>query len=163
MGLPWSHHKNQGWESQLFRLHRWHKRVKEIGTANSNSEDMEKEHDYVYAFFQNCYHLKDWLKHSQVISPPQKVEDFINRHQEMQICADICNGTKHFHLTKPRHASDENLSVGREYVPSDWPGNRPHMNEKWFVISGETKLDIFDLADRCMVLWDKFLSNNNLI
>lgn len=51
--------------------------------------------DYLYAFFQNCYHLRDWLlgTYSQ-----DAIDDFLKSTLPMRICRDVANLTKHFAL-----------------------------------------------------------------
>ena len=63
-----SAHNGLGWQSQYERVKRWHARVKTIGIAQTDAEDTQREHDDVYAFFQSCYYLKDWLE-MEVYSP----------------------------------------------------------------------------------------------
>lgn len=161
MPFPWSRHKSGGWRAQYARVARWHNRVTKIGRAKSraNDNDMEAEHDFVYAFFQTCYHLRDWLQHSGAVERA-KLDDFFRDNKEMQVCRDICIGTKHLRVDKP--SVDSSFNIGREYVPAEWPGDRPHINERWFIIAGDTKYDIFELADRCMELWKQFLKQHRL-
>ena len=64
------------WRDQWERLQRWHGRLNSLlerhVMADSSAdwtyvlfaEYMADEVDVAYAFFMNCYHLKDWLKRS---------------------------------------------------------------------------------------------------
>jgi hypothetical protein len=110
---------------------------------------MEAEHDFLYAFFQNCHHLRHWLNAEGKVSGAE-VDRFVAAHPELRLCRDICNGTKHLTISRP--SLDAALAIGREYVPAHWPGTRPHVNETWFVIAGGEKYDLFELADRCVAL-----------
>ena len=74
----------------------------------------------------------------------------------MQLCRDICNGLKHFRLSNA--SVDSHFAIGREYVPTDVLSERPHINETWFIIADGEKRDIFELADRCMNLWEQFVA-----
>ncbi len=120
---------------------------------------MEGEYDFLYAFFQNCHYLRDWLIKADAV-PREKLNEFYQANRELQICRDICNGTKHFDVTNP--SVDPEFAIGREYVPANWPGKRPHVNETWFIIAGGHKYDLFELAHRCMRLWEAFLAENSL-
>jgi hypothetical protein len=55
-------------------------------------------------FFQNCWHLKDWIKNDDTI--PANVRAAIAREAEkiesLQFCADLANISKHFKLTRER-------------------------------------------------------------
>jgi hypothetical protein len=48
------------------------------------------------------------------------------------------------------------------YVPEGWPTNYPIEGMTWFVIADGEKYDIFDLADRCMAAWDRFVASSVL-
>ena len=60
MGYQLSYHRSAGWKGQLERVKRWHTRVKEA--ARNGSDDLE---DFAYAFFQNAFHLRDWIKNER--------------------------------------------------------------------------------------------------
>jgi hypothetical protein len=165
MGIGGSIHKSSGWKGQWSRTKRWQKRLK-ITAATCQDED--EFFDHVYAFFQNCYHLRDWLKASGVVSG-QKLSDFFSVHREMRLCRDICNGTKHFDLTQP--GIDANFSLVREYVPENWPGDkqRGHVIVHEATDKNDPKsrkdfygFNLIELADKCVNLWSQFLKQNNL-
>jgi hypothetical protein len=141
-------------------MQRWYNRVQQIGIQKHQDEVAEYGLDCIYSFFQNCYHLRDWLEHSRVVSQKQ-LADFFRSHIEMQVCRDICNGTKHFNLTRP--SVDAHFSIGREYIPANWPGSMPHFNGTWFIIAGSDKYDIFDLTHKCMAHWNTFLNDHGLL
>ena len=159
MGLGVSVHKTDGWRGQYERVKRWHGLVQHIGTQRKIG-DTEQEHDFVCAFFQNCYHLRDWLHNTHAV-PAKSLEEFFREHEPMRVCRDICNGTKHWRIDHP--SVDAAFSIGREYVPANWPTDRPQLNASWFIICGSTKYDIFQLADACVALWDSFLRTKGLI
>jgi hypothetical protein len=160
MGLGLSVHKTGGWKSQYERMRRWHRLVHEIGRARKSIGDTEQEHDFIYAYFQNCYHLRDWLQNSSMATA-EELREFFRLNEPMGVCRDICNGTKHWQIDRP--SVDADFSIGREYVPANWPGERPHVNQSWFIVAGQSKHDIFQLADTCMALWDSFLQRKNLL
>jgi hypothetical protein len=156
--FPWSMHKSGGWKTQYDRVKRWHKRLQVIRTSRTASTDRDEALDFLYAFFQNCAHLRDWILYSKAI-PQQLIEEFFSKNAEMKLCQDICNGTKHFRLDDPKRSRE--FSMAREYVPSSWPGKRPHENEVWVILLEGEKDDVFDLADHCMSLWEEFIKENS--
>jgi len=157
MGIEGSNHVNNSWQGQLARIRRWYVKVEAIGRAENPTSNLEEEHDVVYAFFMNCYHLRDWLQNSNVVSS-EALREFFNDHIEMMACRDICNGLKHFKLE--RSSLDSEFSIGREYMPASSSTPRPGLNETWFIIIGEHKFDIFELAKACMTLWEEFISTH---
>lgn len=145
MGIGWSIHKNDGWRGQLKRIHRWHGRL--IHAANTGSGDLE---DFAFVLFQTCYHLREWLHKTSAI-PRTDVDALFTRTQELRLCRDICNGTKHLTL---RDASvDVDFSVGRDYDPNSPSGYR------LFLIAGD-KHDLLELAARCVEILDDFTTTN---
>jgi hypothetical protein len=116
--------------------------------------------DYVYSFFQNCYHLKDWIKNDPKVSEAAKnaVEEFISGDDSLSLCADIANASKHLRLTKPPR-SDKDPYFYREEIER----LRGPRRVKFFVAAkGEPELDALALARKCLEAWQKFLADNDL-
>ena len=102
------------YKEQIARVERYYDRFKQIndGTDERKPSTAEFEDD-VFAFFVNCYHIRDWLindleyrAHTQ-----RQVDNYINVTMPLAICADICNGMKH--LTRNR---DPRSSVQPEFA-----------------------------------------------
>ena len=55
-----SAHKSGGWRAQWDRTHRWYERVKRVG-RDSTALPADRL-DFLLAFFQNCYALRDWIQ-----------------------------------------------------------------------------------------------------
>lgn len=53
-------------------------------------------------FFQNCWHLKDWIKYDDSISSIVKgsIESDVAKFLSLRICVDLCNRSKHSELTR---------------------------------------------------------------
>jgi hypothetical protein len=88
---------NIGYRSQLDRTRRFLDRVQ--------SADSRRDVDYqddVWAFFQNCWHIKDWLTHDYRV--PKRIRDRVvaaaRASRVLRICRDMANGTKHSKLTR---------------------------------------------------------------
>ncbi len=151
MGVGWSMHRNGAWIGQLQRTRRWHERLARAARGDGYAEDDLA--DFGYAFFQNCFHLREWVQHTANI-PRADLDAFMGR-EEMQVCRDLANGTKHLNITRPN--VDARFSIGREYDP------RSHFGYRLFVITdnektGGEKYDLFDLASRCLEAWEQFLA-----
>lgn len=67
---------------------------------NQNRSQIEYEDD-IWAFFQNCWHLKDWIKNDTTISSSAReaVEGEVKNYNSLMIAADLANRSKHFDLT----------------------------------------------------------------
>jgi hypothetical protein len=97
---------------QLKRAHRWLERV-DARASHSNEdinnplppEKMEEYEDYLYALFQNCWHLKDWILSDS--DAPQGLKGAVERVDAerkidaLMLCADVANGSKHLSGSKP--------------------------------------------------------------
>jgi hypothetical protein len=87
-----------GYRDQLDRARRFLERMEQ------SVDDMDDEgmtdvdfQDMVWAFFQNCWHVKDWVDHDPVVSlvTKQAVLAQAYRSVVLNVCQDMCNGTKH--------------------------------------------------------------------
>lgn len=147
--LPWSWHNSSGWEGQLERTKRWHSRMR----ASRSPDDAE---DFVFAFFQNCYALREWFPRSGF--DPTLVKELFSRTPELRLCRDLANMTKHGDLSRSP-STGRQPSIAREYVGA---------GQGWFggdsclvVLSRGQKVDALELADRCLKLVQTFLERSD--
>jgi len=141
--LPWSWHKSLGWRGQLARVQRWQTRLHE-------TQVIDDAEDYSIAFFQGCYHLRDWVLFDQAMPRPA-VDLLFNNHAELRICGDLCNATKHRQLSFPKQSRE--FSIGRAYRDpgSGWFG--PGQSETFTVLSDGQSYEVLSLVDTCVNLW----------
>lgn len=71
--------------------------------------------DALFHFFQDAYHLKDWLVNDETVALPRRdVESAITElSRELAICADLCNGTKHRILRRTRTGDEATAFTGQ--------------------------------------------------
>lgn len=145
-----------GWKGQYRAVLRWHTRV----LTAVNGEPSADEFDFLLAFFENCYHLRDWLLADGTVDK-QALDTLFQTHIELQICRDLANGFKHHSIN---HASvDNEFSVLNEYVPKNWPSDHVYPNGKWTIATGGYQFGLVELANRCVALWQQFLSSQGLL
>jgi hypothetical protein len=109
--------------------------------------------DDVWSFFQNCWHLKDWIKNDPHVSIHGSIEDLVKGSAPLMICADLANATKHLQFTKyvrvgakPSHA---NITIT--------PGEPSTV--QYLVDPGTgAQLDALDLARHCVSEWERLLA-----
>jgi hypothetical protein len=111
----------------------------------------EDAEDYLYAFFQNCYHLQDWVL-TELNSTD--VDSFVKASLPLRICRDVANLTKHFVLER-RPAQGHELSVLREYAGA---GKGWFEDDTRLVIVTNYQndgivLDAREVARECLRLW----------
>jgi len=102
---------SEGWRNQYDRMQRSRARLAEAAGPSSIGSDEAR--DRLYHFFQDAFHLKDWIindlgwskmqgSKKKLTQEGQDLEDHITATAPLARCADICNGTKHLKLTSPR-------------------------------------------------------------
>jgi len=137
-------HKHGGWRGQYDRMHRWYDRVVSAETPDQ---------DFLLAFFQNCYALRDWLINTGTLNA-KDLNSFVGQSGYMQMCRDLSNGSKHFKIDQaPR---DQDFVILREY---DGPSRPPRLT----LLSNGDQMDLLDLAKKCLSEWDAFLSQHGLL
>lgn len=143
---------------QFQRTKRWFKRFEEIQNGRSHTRESEYYQDIVYAFFQNCWHIKDWILNSTNINDSQKsnIKAFFYQNTDMKICRDIANGTKHLTIKKP--SIDPNISFSKREYSIILGGGDPHIEVRyWIQVRGFPPLDAFHLAGTLMAILEGML------
>jgi hypothetical protein len=151
------------YRAQYDRMRRWYERF--VALDQGRIHDMPSEYylDEIYAFFMNCYHLKDWLRNDSSVAThvQQSVETHVNSNRSLRLCADICNSLKHLQLTSSR--SGENPDFGKkQFSVSLGPGLPTTISLKYEVDTSSGPIDAFDLATECIGAWETFLTLNGL-
>ncbi|MEW6775171.1 MAG: hypothetical protein AB1405_02680 [Bdellovibrionota bacterium] len=142
---------------QWERVLRWQGRVH--GRSHASPDEFM---DHLYALFQNCFAMRDWLENSEVI-PGESLSEIFSAF-ELRLCRDICNGTKHLEITRP--SVDANFMTVREYAPPpisklDEALSSPEY--KLVLIAADNKYDLVELADQCVDILRNALSTRNLL
>ncbi len=160
-------HPTEQWKYQWSRVIRWFERVNQIKVKSEIPETAieAQDLDTVIAFFQNCYHLRDWLE----VSRPdlkKKLVTYFEQNFEMKGCRDICHGFKHKKLNRP--SIDADFNIVRIYDYLEKMGSEPHRNPVKHIIAFADgndirKYDLFDFAGKCFDLWKSFLSSEQLL
>ncbi|MDD3086105.1 MAG: hypothetical protein PHD80_03335 [Candidatus ainarchaeum sp.] len=129
--------------------------VVQPGISNTDSVDGSEN------FFNQCYHLKDWIKKDSSISLSENIEDFINKSESLSLCADYCNSFKHGGLDKNPRSGKEiekvNTHINLDLTPTGFVAS----SRSEITISGK-KYDAFLLATDCIKEWDDFLKRNQI-
>lgn len=136
-------------------------RLKKIETNNGNTISNTDSRDSVEDFFNQCYHLKDWLKKDKNINLSLDVEDYISNRPSLSLAADYCNVFKHAGLNKNRsikNIEDIKTHINFELTPNGFVAS----SRLELTISGE-KYDAFNLATKCVEEWDEFIKLNGII
>ena len=150
------------YREQYDRIRRWYDRFVALDQGRPHDVASDNYLDEIYAFFMNCYHLKDWIKHDSTVaaSVQQSVEAHINSNRALRLCADICNSLKHFRLTSSR--SGESPAFGNKQFGLALGHGPPTIKLAYEVDTTSGPIDAFQLATECVDAWDTFLAANGM-
>ena len=87
-----------GWRMQ------WHRVERGFAKLSETYNNTELYDDDIYHFFQDAWHLKDWIKNDPEVpsAVSAQVEREVNDVRAFRVAADFANGTKHMTLNRPR-------------------------------------------------------------
>ena len=117
----------------------------------------EAQIDTLYHFFQDAYHLKDWIKHDTALGGGRPdAEDAISRSVVLKIGADICNGSKHLTVVGrlPPRTGDLTTAVVSQSVRIYVGAGTEH---SWIIQSNGKPYDAHALSAQIVAAWDTWL------
>lgn len=149
---------------QYNRMNRWYQRFVALDQGRVHDTPSDNYLDEIHAFFLNCYHLKDWIKHDDALSSGVQaaVESYIDGNRWLRICADICNSLKHLRLKTNRSGEDPSFGP-KLFALTLAPGQVTTISLKYDVQTNTGPIDSFRLATECVAAWKIFLKDNGLI
>lgn len=179
----------EGWRNQYQRMLRSHQRLAEA--AGPSSVGSDEARDRLFHFFQDAYHLKDWLKNDDDPLLPSKKDvealftDPQQRIPDFQLTADLCNGVKHRTLWSGSSKTGDDLTniirqdahvmlggpaTATAYVGGasprvvNGPPPSPTLGEhRWFVASNGQQREVMNLADEIVETWNAWLASKGLL
>jgi hypothetical protein len=151
-------------ERYLSRLHYAYEGIQESSAIFS----IDNPKDDCISFFMHCYHIKDWAQNLYCTTKEEKkeIEEFINTHEELKICADLCNGSKHYKLRNTssyRSGEPQSVTVA-DHQPSTYltGSGGLEVHKCTFAIESESaSYDALQLAEKCIKLWNNYLAKFN--
>jgi hypothetical protein len=136
--------------------------LKRISTDNGNTISNRDVNDAAEAFFNQCYHLKDWLKKERP-ADAKSVEKYINTNDALSLAADFCNSFKHAGLGSSPPRSGKDIQKVNTHMRMDFtPGGFVATSTMELTISGKS-YDAFTLATNCVKAWDTYLQQNGMV
>lgn len=149
---------------QLQRAERYLSKVRAIYQGRfAQSHDRYSYEDDLLSFFMHCYHIRDWIIRLNKIGVTGKeVDAFINSNVCLQICADLCNGTKHCQLDRAPRSGSQPHFAGKSYEASTWltgSGGGEVLKAKYTIMTSSGFVDALKLAEECMECWRRFVDD----
>jgi hypothetical protein len=132
---------------------------KELNDAFAAVMNFDELHDLAQIFFQQCFHLKDWIRHDTGgAKAAQAVEAFVAGSPVLEAARDICNGSKHLSLWAPRVAP----TINAKQILATSTGGRQFLTATPTVDVRGTRYGLFDLANACVDEWRGFLDQHGI-
>ena len=132
-----------GWRSHLERVERWY-----VGSKAAHNE--HDQLDFLFAFFENSFSLRDRLIDTGAVSQ-QQIDTLFSQHVELRINRDLANCLKHHSINHP--SQEQPPSIAIEYAPEQ-PTFRA--DRRLVVLSEGVKYDALELAGQCLAIWNDF-------
>lgn len=145
---------------QLERTRRYLKRIRNIYSGVPYIEETREYYtDDIYSFFIHCHHIRDWIAELNLTGITKKdLNEFVRKHNELRICADFCNGTKHCSIKEKLLWTTRQPHLVSKKFESEGRNNVIYTTKGAFEIMSEGKFyDALKLAESCMNLWDNFI------
>jgi hypothetical protein len=114
------------WNDQYERMVRAYARLSEPYESSIMYDD-----DLIH-YFQDCWHLKDWIKNDPALSIANAIELEVNAHQALRIVADLANGSKHYVRNSHREGANvtsKSVTVHLGSMAYHPPQFQPHQVE----------------------------------
>jgi hypothetical protein len=147
---------------QYERLLRYYRRYGRISMGIKFDGPQEDLLDDIYAFFLNCYILKDWLKNDKSFKKRDIVESYVQSNHTLMLCADICNGIKHLELLHSRSGAIPKLVGNYCYDYDFWTQSDP--SDRRAEISVKVEIEVegemvcgYKLATDAVNAWKEFI------
>lgn len=145
-------------EFQWERVRRYFDRFRELNDQGRlHDRPSDTYVDDIYAFFINCYHLKDWIANDPSSPFREAVKDFGRDSPNFQICRDLCIGAKHLAVNDPSSSLPEK-KLGRKHWDFTPGQGKSLIKLRIFVGTAPAEKDAFEIAENCMKEWEAFLS-----
>jgi hypothetical protein len=149
MSLGYSLENIYSWKSQYERIKRWERRL--ITYASDNEHDPL---DFYIAFFQSCYHMRDWLIKSGAMER-DRIDELISSNTNMRLCRDICNRSKHLTLDRPASV-DPRFSIVVEYRGRSAP-------MALVIVADYQKFELAGVVAGCVAFWEALVRDHDLV
>lgn len=152
------------YREQYDRMKRWWERFDNLDKGRSHDAVSDSYVDEIYAFFINCYHVKDWIQQDTGVAQSIRcsVEGYIKQNRSLKLCGDICNALKHLVLTRKPKSGEEPVFGKKQYGLHLGP-EPATITLKYEVNTTNGPLDAFQLSTDCVKAWDTFLQSNGLL
>lgn len=119
---------------------------------------MEFDIDNVFNFFVTANHIRDYIQKTDAVSR-DAIDEFC-RSPELKDCRDLCDKAKHMRLTQRADVATHQWSGAFGDVPFN---TLPLAGRgRWELWSDDRHVDVQQLANRVLDLWEGFFREHGL-
>src|SRR5260370_894863 len=142
------------YEEQLRRTERF---LQRISTPSARREEYE---DFLWAFFQNCWHLKDWVSSDTSISSRKRkaVVSDVHKSKVLAICQNIANRSKHYRLRRKQTRKAKVIGA----ISITIAGESAQTSVDYFVTERKKMYPAIPFAQQAVAEWKSILARNHL-
>lgn len=139
-----------GWQGQFSRTRRWLDRL--FTVANDwEAHGLDEQIDFALVFFQNVYHVRDYLLQEGVVTQ-KSLDELMANTEVLRIARDLANGSKHRKVTMPSIDSAPWIHRSLNF------GGTPRLTLK----AGSNLFDLVTVAGGCLDAWHTFFRRHDL-
>ncbi len=147
---------------QLARTYRFLDRYKERLSLSPEREPerFNELEDFLWSFFQNCWHVSDWIRNDDTLSRQVRdaVWEDVKQSRRLLIAADLANGSKHFARNPGREwvgARDRQIQMSE------------NTNGRWtftheVAFPDGSRLSALQVAEDAMESWKEILARHQM-
>ncbi len=140
------------WRDQYERVARSRGRVQEPFRSSVEYNDALQH------YFEDCWHLKDWIKNDKATGVGQAIEAEVDNHKALRIVADLANGAKH--LIRRTHR--EGAHVTSTDITAHLGQDKPIDVHYVVTLADGTAMSAQALVDQAFDCWVQVLRNFGL-
>lgn len=173
---------SEDWPDQYRRMLRSRARLGQAAGPSASGSDEAR--DALYHFFQDAFHLRDWLRYSSDSTASAAAAELIDRNDlavypALAKARDLAVGAKHLDLAspsvtgKPTELTSQSVSIAMPPLTLgvEFPGSvastpaaqsTPSATHSWTVTFDGHSDDALELADKIIETWDSWLKAKRL-
>lgn len=129
-----------------------------MANVDESFNDVE---DFMWAFFQNAWHIKDWLKNDPSLTPDQKaaISTEVHATESILLCADLANGSKHFGTDRSR----DKIGARDQSIQLSINENRQLISDHMIVTGNGRRMTALELSRWILNDWRDLLVRHRLL
>jgi hypothetical protein len=135
-----------------------------LGRIQDQDRESTDYEDDLWSFFQNCWHLKDWLINDDDVSPElrdqleHKLSHSLSSYANLSICADLANRTKHIKLRNAWADSQARGDIKLDFTEEATPTRLEYR----ITSDDNTEHSALEVARQAVEEWRRILADHAL-